>query len=274
MLVPTRRGRRLVLGVFAIVLIVVLVAPLLVVVVSALARTWNGVLPSSLTTDHLQASVDSDNLNSLSVSVQTALISGLAAVVLGTWAALAGRPLPRWLRSTVDGLFMLPVAVPSVVIGLGLLVAFSRPPILLNGTRWIVFAAQTVLVLSFSYSTVSAALQRLDPALSDVAGSLGARPSRVLLRVTLPLLLPAISAAAALAVSLCMGELGATIMTYPPSWRTLPVTIYGLSDRGQTFAASADTLLLLMATAVLLMVLGRIGAGRRRRGAWHHGKKA
>lgn len=265
MLVWTRRGRRSVLGVFAVVLLVVLVAPLLVVVVSAVSRTWNGVLPSAFTTDHLRAAVNADNLNSLSVSIQTAAVSGLAAVVVGTWAALAAQQLPRRLRSIADALFLLPVAAPSVVVGLGLLVAFSEPPILLNGTRWIVVAAQTVLVLSFAYSTVSAALQRMDPTLLAVAGSLGARPSRVLLRVTLPILLPAISAAAALAVALCMGELGATIMVYPPNWRTLPVSIYGLSDRGQTFAASADTLLLLVATAVLLLLLGRIGAARRRR---------
>jgi 2-aminoethylphosphonate transport system permease protein len=79
----------------------------------------------------------------------------------------------------------------------------------------------------------------------------------VLLRVQLPLLLPAIGAAASLSVALCMGELGATIMVYPPSWRTLPVTIFALADRGQTFLASADTLVLLVTTFLLLILLTR-----------------
>jgi 2-aminoethylphosphonate transport system permease protein len=76
--------------------------------------------------------------------------------------------------------------------------------------------------------------------------------------------LPAITAAAALAVALCMGELGATIMVYPPSWRTLPVTVFTLSDRGDVFGASADTLLLLVATGVLLVLIGRIRQRVRR----------
>ncbi|MGZ4561429.1 MAG: hypothetical protein ACXVXJ_10775, partial [Mycobacteriaceae bacterium] len=103
---------------------------------------------------------------------------------------------------------------------------------------------------------------RLDPGLAQIASSLGARPTHVLRRVELPLLLPAIAAAASLSVALCMGELGATIMLYPASWRTLPISIFGLSDRGDTFLASADTLVLLLGTYLLLTVIS--GAGRVR----------
>lgn len=77
---------------------------------------------------------------------------------------------------------MLPVAVPSVVVGLAILVAFSKPPMLLNGTRWIVVLAHTVLVTAFAHQSVSAALARLDPAYEQAAASLGARPSYVLWR--------------------------------------------------------------------------------------------
>jgi 2-aminoethylphosphonate transport system permease protein len=252
-----------VLTVFWLVLLVLLLAPLVVVIVAALAGSWTSVLPTGLTVDHLRDALTADNLASLSVSIQTAVLSGAAAVAVGTWAAMAAHRLPRRPRSVVAALFVLPVAVPSVVIGLGLLVAFSQRPILLNGTRWIVVAAQTILVLSFAYNTVSAGLARLDPRLDQVAASLGARPWRVALTVRLPLLLPSITAAAALSVALCMGELGATIMVYPPSWRTLPVTVFGLSDRGDVYLASADTLVLLVATCLLLMVIGRVGSRRR-----------
>lgn len=263
MLVWSKSARRAILVVFAIVLVVLLLAPLAVVVIAALAREWNGVLPSSLTFAHLRDALRADNLESLTVSIRTALLAGAIAVAFGTWAALSAARLPRVLRVIVDALFVLPIAVPSVVIGLGLLVAFSQRPILLNGTKWIVVAAQTMLVFSFAYSTVSAALARLDNQFIDVATSLGARPTRVQLTVRLPLLLPAISAATALSVALCMGELGATIMVYPPGWRTMPVVIFGLSDRGNVFLASADTLVLLVATALLLLIIGRIRIGRR-----------
>lgn len=69
-----------------------------------------------------------------------------------------------------------------------------------------------------------------------------------------------------LSVALCMGELGATVMVYPAQWRTLPVTVFGLSDRGDVFLACADTLVLLAATLLLLVLLGSAVSGRRRGG--------
>lgn len=155
-------------------------------------------------------------------------------------------------------MFHLPIAVPSVAIGLGLLIAFNSQPLLLGGTRWIVILAHTVLVLAFAFSAVSAALDRLDPAYRQAAESLGAGPVRVLTRVTLPLLMPALGAASGLAVALSMGELGATVMVYPAMWKTLPVTIFGLTDRGQAFQAAACTTVLLLVTLLALIALGRI----------------
>jgi hypothetical protein len=70
-----------------------------------------------------------------------------------------------------------------------------------------------------------------------------------------------------LGLALSMGELGATIMLYPPSWRTLPVIIFAESDRGQVLVASASTVILLAITLVGLVALGaalgRVRSGER-----------
>jgi len=254
----TRRSRAAAIAAFAVVVLVVFVAPLATVVLAGLAGSWNGALPADLGLAHFRKALSGDDLASLSVSLQTALIASAIALLLGTWAALAIRSTPRWLTRLTDAVFHLPIAVPSVAIGLGLLIAFNGRPLLLGGTRWIVILAHTVLVLAFAFSAVSAALDRLDPAYAQAAESLGAGPARVLLRVTLPLLLPALGAAAGLAVALSMGELGATVMVYPATWKTLPVTIFGLTDRGQAFQAAAVTSVLLLVTLIALVLLGRI----------------
>jgi 2-aminoethylphosphonate transport system permease protein len=258
MLLWTRRSRTILLALFGLVVLVVFVAPLGTVVLAGLAGSWTGALPSKLGFGHLSDALSGENLASLSVSLQTALIAGGLAVVLGAWAALASRESPSWLSRLTDAVFHLPIAVPSVALGLGLLIAFNAQPLLLGGTRWIVILAHAVLVLAFSFSAVSAALDRLDPAYRQAAESLGASPVRVLTRVTLPLLLPALGAAAGLAVALSMGELGATVMVYPATWKTLPVTIFALTDRGQAFQAAAGTTILLLVTLIALVGLGRI----------------
>ena len=114
-------------------------------------------------------------------------------------------------------LFFVPSAVPSVSVGLGLLVAFSQKPLLLNGTTAIVIVAHFVLISAFSFGNVSAGLARLSP---DYRGSrlLSRRaPVYRLRRVTLPLIAPYLFAAFGLSFALSMGELGATVMVYPPA---------------------------------------------------------
>ncbi|MBZ9802825.1 ABC transporter permease subunit [Mesorhizobium sp. ES1-6] len=155
-------------------------------------------------------------------------------------------------------LFFIPSAVPSVSIGLGLLVAFSHPPLLLNGTIAIVMIAHFVLISAFTFGNVSAGLARLSPDFEQVASSLGARPAYRLWHVTLPLLAPYLVAAFGLSFALSMGELGATVMVYPPGWVTLPVSIFSLTDRGDIFAGAALTMILVAATLVLLLGLERI----------------
>ncbi|MDT7667758.1 MAG: 2-aminoethylphosphonate transport system permease protein [Pseudonocardiales bacterium] len=248
MLLWSRTSRTVVLAVFAVLVAVVVVAPLATVLLAAVAGRWTGALPSALTGAHLGQAIDADGLASLLVSVQTALLAGVASVVIGAWAALAAASAPGPVRRLTLGLCHLPIAVPSVVIGLGLLIAFNRAPLLLGGTKWIVILAHAVLVLAFTVSTVTAALDRLDPAYEQSARSLGAGEARVLLRVRLT----------GLAGALSMGELGRRSWCTRRGWRTLPVTIFALSDRDDAFLASASTVVLLAVTAVLLFALSGI----------------
>ncbi|GAA1966202.1 ABC transporter permease [Amycolatopsis minnesotensis] len=258
MLLWTRRSKVLLWTVFAVLFAGIVLAPLVMIVLASLADGWSGVLPDSLTVAHYAEGLSGETFASLSVSVQTGVIASAAALVLGTWAALAAESAPRGVRRFADTVFHLPIAVPSVVLGLALLVAFSKPPLLLNGTRWIVLVGHLMILLPFSYSTVSAAVSRMDPSLAQAAASLGAGPARVLFRVRLPVLLPSMSASASLALAMSMGELGATMMLFPPDWRTLPASVFALTDRGQVFLASASTVLLLLVTLLGVLALGLV----------------
>ena len=120
------------------------------------------------------------------------------------------------MGSALGLLFFIPSAVPSVSVGLGLLVAFSQKPLLLNGTTAIVFVAHYVLISAFAFGNISAGLSRLAPDYEEVASCLGARPAYRLMHVTLPLVAPYLVAAFGLSFALSMGELGATVMVYPP----------------------------------------------------------
>ncbi|MFE0736715.1 ABC transporter permease [Streptomyces sp. NPDC058855] len=258
MLVHSRTGRWALWALFAVLFVPLFALPLLVILAASFSTHWSGAFPSGPTAGHYTAAVRGASLQALTTSLVTAVAASLLALTLGTWAALAAASLRARGRRFLDALFVLPLAVPSVVVGLAVLVAFSRPPVLLNGTPWIVILAHTVLVTAFAHQSVSAALRRLDPAYEQAAAGLGARPAYVLLRVKLPLLLPSLGAAAGLCFALSMGELSATMMLYPPDWLPLPVLVFTATDRGSLFTGSALAVVLMTTTLLVLLAVSRI----------------
>lgn len=258
MLVWSRTGRALTWGLALVLFVILYGLPIGVIALASIAGQWNSVLPSHLTLEHYANAFRGDSFDQLRVSLATGFIASAVALVSGTWAALAlraTRPVPK---RVLDAVFFVPSAVPSVSVGLGLLVAFSQPPVLLNGTTLIVVVAHFVLVSAFTYGNVAAGLARLPADFEQVAESLGARPFYRLRRVTLPLVTPYLIAAFSLSIALSMGELGATVMVYPPGWVTLPVGIFTLTDRGAIFDAAALTIVLAFSTSLVLIGLARV----------------
>ncbi len=258
MLVHSKSGRWAAWGLFGLLFLPLFALPLLVVVAASFSTHWSGAFPSGPTTENYAGAVRGESLQALTTSLVTAVAASLLALTVGTWAALAAATLKKRGKRLMDALFMLPVAVPSVVVGLAVLVAFSRPPVLLNGTGSIVILAHTILVTAFAHQSVSAAIVRLDPAYEQAAASLGARPAYVLWRVRLPLLLPSLTAAAGLCFALSMGELSATMMLYPPDWMPLPVRIFTATDRGSLFSGSAVAVVLMATTLLVLLAVSRV----------------
>lgn len=258
MLVWSRSGRLLTWAVIVPLFLVVYGLPIGVIALASFSAQWNDFLPSQFTLSHYADAFRSASFDSLKASFLTGIFASLAALISGTWAALALRNASLAPKRILDVCFFIPSAVPSVSIGLSLLVAFSQPPFLLNGTTMIVMIAHFVLISAFTYGNVTAGLSRIPVDCEQVAESLGARPFYRLRRVTLPLLMPYLIAAFSLSFALSMGELGATVMIYPPGWITLPVRIFTLSDRGAIFDAATLAMILGTATLVILIALSRI----------------
>ena len=141
MLVWSKSGRLLVWGVAVPLFLIVYGLPIAVIALASVSGQWNDILPTKLTLVHYANAFRGDSSDSLKTSIATGAIASVAALVSGTWAALALRKLNPLRKRILDLIFFIPSAVPSVSIGLGLLVAFSQPPLLLNGTRLIVLTS-------------------------------------------------------------------------------------------------------------------------------------
>ena len=211
----------------------------------------------------------------LLLSLKTASASTLLCLLLGVPLALVlarhSGPLIRALRPLV----LLPLVLPPVVGGLALLYAFGRLGLLghylemvgvrIAFTTTAVVLAQAFVSLPFLVIALEGAARTAGSDYDAVAATLGARPSTVWWRVTLPLLGPGLVSGVVLAFARALGEFGATL-TFAGSregvTRTLPLEIY-LVRESDPAAAVALSMLLIAVAAVIV-----VGLGARRLAGW------
>jgi molybdate transport system permease protein len=223
---------------------------------------------------HFPALVTSpDSRQALWLSLRTSAASTLLCVLLGTPMAvvLARTSFPG--QAVLRSLVLLPLVLPPVVGGLALLYTFGREGLLgheldalgirIAFSTTAVVLAQTFVALPFLVVSLEGALRTAGDRYDVVAASLGARPTTVFRRVTLPLVLPGLLSGAVLAFARSLGEFGATI-TFAGSLagvtRTLPLEIYQLRETNPDAAVALSLVLVVVAVAV-------IGLARQGRGS-------
>src|SRR2546423_2427651 len=159
-------------------------------------------------------------VNSLIVTAAATLL----ALPIGTAAALALVRHRVAARAVWAAALLSPVVVPGVAAGLGFLILAAGLGLL--ASRWVLIAVHVTLVLPFVIRSVSVSVANLDPALERAAASLGARPSRVFWRVTLPLLRPGLAAAALFAVIVSVNEFVVSLFVSTRVTEILPVAMF------------------------------------------------
>ena len=221
--------------------------------------------------DFLPLVISESSLTALTLSLRTSATSTVLCVLFGvpmaTVLARTAFPGHRLLRSLV----LLPLVLPPVVGGIALLYTFGRRGLLghtldvlgiqIAFSTTAVVMAQTFVALPFMVVSLEGTLRTSGQRYEAVAATLGARPSTVFRRVTLPLVLPGLAAGAVLSFARALGEFGATI-TFAGSLqgvtRTLPLEIY-LQREVDPDAAVALSLVLVV---VAVVVIGLARGGR------------
>ena len=207
----------------------------------------------------------------LALSLRTSAASTLVCIVLGVPMAMVFARTSFRGQQVLRSLVLLPLVLPPVVGGIALLYTFGRRG-LLGSTLDVlgiqvafstaaVVLAQTFVALPFLVVSLEGALRTSGQRYEAVAATLGAGPTTVFRRVTLPLVLPGLAAGAVLSFARSLGEFGATI-TFAGSLqgvtRTLPLEIY-LQREVDPDAAVALSLVLVV---VAVVVIGLARAGR------------
>jgi len=228
-------------------------------------------LASRVRWSHFFSLISSESsLAALELSLKTSLASTLLCVLLGVPMAMVlartSFPGQRLLRS----LMLLPLVLPPVVGGIALLYTFGRRGLLGHSLEVLgiqvafstaaVVLAQAFVALPFLVLSLEGTLRTVGQRYEVVAATLGARPTTVLFRVTVPLVLPGLASGAVLSFARSLGEFGATL-TFAGSLqgvtRTLPLEIYLQRESDADAAVALSLVLLVIAVLVVGLAQGR-----------------
>ena len=213
------------------------------------------------------------SLQALRLSLQTSATSALACVILGVPLALllARTSFPG--LSLLRSLVLIPLVLPPVVGGIALLYTVGRQGLLgqqlellgiqIAFSTTAVVLAQTFVALPFLVISLEGALRTAGTRYEIAAASLGARPSRVLATITLPLVLPALLSGTVLSFARALGEFGATITfagSLQGTTRTLPLEIYLQRESDPQAAVALSFVLMIVAVLIIAVARRRVSA--------------
>ncbi|MEM8961253.1 MAG: iron ABC transporter permease [Acidobacteriota bacterium] len=190
-------------------------------------------------------------IGSLTVSLIAAVCAAVLALPIAVWSVRHRNQLSR----VTERLSYAGYALPGLVIALAMVFFATRAVPMFYQTLPILVLAYVIRFLPEATASTRASLTAVAPAFEEAARSLGQSPWRVLRTVTLPMILPGITAGAGLVFLTSMKELPATLLLQPTGYRTLATDIWTFASEGFYTSASLPALALLIATAPPLYYL-------------------
>ncbi|MBV2184346.1 MAG: ABC transporter permease [Rhizobium sp.] len=186
-------------------------------------------------------------------SIRVALGTTVTALVIGGLAATGVMLTSRWLQIVLTGLFVSPMIVPSIVIGVAFAYSFGRMG--LSGSYAGLVIAHSILAAPLVFLSIMTSLRGLDPDLDLAAASLGASRGQRFRQVTLPLTAPGFFAGALFAFTTSFDEVVVALFIASPESLTLPVALFaGLRDRLQPTLVVVALMLSLISFAFLWLM--------------------
>jgi iron(III) transport system permease protein len=193
-------------------------------------------------------------VNTLELGVLTASVGAALAALLAYIArrrAVVGHQLVGFLALS-------PIAIPGVVLAVALFIAYTRPPLILYGTLWILFVAYLTKEMPVGYAQSDATFRAIPVELEEAGRILGAGRLRVLGEITAPLARSGVIAAWCFIFIGVIRELSASIILFTPDTKVMSVVIFDLKEEGQFGAIAVLGLFMIAMTFAVVVTMERL----------------
>ncbi len=194
----------------------------------------------------------------------TIIIPGISLIIIVILAALIAYITVRRrniLTGIADTVSMVPFIIPGSVVGITLLIAFDKPPILLSGTMTIMVIGLVLRRLPFTIRSSVAVLQQIPMNVEEAALSLGSSKLNAFYKITMPMMAAGLISGAILSWVTMISELSTAILLYVGRTKTLTVEIYTQIIRGNYGIAAALSTILAVLTLISLLIFNKVSKG-------------
>jgi iron(III) transport system permease protein len=189
--------------------------------------------------------------NTFKLGLLTATLGTLLATLI---AYITNRNLFRGARY-LTFFALAPLVIPGIVLAVGLFIAYTRPPLVLYGTIWILFVAYLTKEMPIGYSQAESTFKSIHPELEDASRIIGANRLISLKDVTAPLARSGLIAAWSFIFIGVIRELSASILLFAPASKVVSVVIFDLKEEGQVGVISVLGILLLLASFSVILAM-------------------
>ncbi|HLJ21625.1 MAG TPA: iron ABC transporter permease, partial [Stellaceae bacterium] len=259
------RWRYAVLGITVIYLLIVLVLPLLALAYSSFQRFSSTEFRPDLLTWTNYARVLSDRLTITSIanSLVLATVSASLCLTLGLVMSYMIHRTHLRGRGAINLLAMLPIGIPGIVLGTGILAAYISPPLVLYGTLGILVVGYVAHSLPTASQAAAAGLVQIGKELEESARVSGAPWGAMVRRILLPLLRPAMIGTWLLLFITQFRELDTSILLYTPGHEVVSVALLNLWEAGSYNPVAAFSVIVTL-ISLAVFILMQLVSGRRR----------
>src|SRR2546423_9883307 len=247
------------LALFAFVLGSSIVLPYGVLVRTAFVKNWSGPVAGNLSLEHWRFVFF--EFSQTRLAFQNTFVLGIAAATAGTILVttvgyLSLRKLV-WGHRYIAFLATAPVAIPGIVLAVGLFLSYTRPPVVLYGTLSIIFLAYLTKELPVGYQQIGASLKSVHPELEDASRIFGATRLRALIDITAPLIRNGVIATWLFIFIGSVRELSATILLFTVRTKTISVAMFDLRESNDWGPIAVLSITMLVITFVVITVIYR-----------------
>ncbi len=255
---PARNHANILLGAYVFVMSLLIVAPIAVVVAGAFSGDGSLAFPPrSLSTQWFaQVFADPQWRTSLVLSLKIGASTAVLSTLIGTLAALGLRAMQGPLATALQTLFMSPLMLPTILIGLALLQVFQD--MALGASVMTVTLGHTLIACPYVIRLVLASFSGMDSTLERAAASLGARPYRVFGHITLPLIRHGVLAGALFSFIVSLDDVNLALFLSDVRTTPLPVQLFSYIEQNADPLGAAVATVLVALAAGLMLICDRI----------------